>query len=262
VTIKFGFCAVLASILAVVALAVDRAVALVIEREADALNLEVPPDDPGWANVGSCNAWTAVYLGSGWVLTAAHVGVSNIDLGGTMYAADFGSRERVFNSDGTAADLLLFRIQPEPDLPSLEIAVESPPIGTQIVMIGSGLGRGEKTAGRGRVGFAWAAPSIKRWGTSLVHEYLHDQSVGFTDAFATRFSIARTAHEAHAAHGDSGGAAFARLDDRWQLVGTIMAVDAHPGQPARSAAYGNRTIIADLSRYRQFIRSIIDAPRD
>jgi hypothetical protein len=245
-----------------IALALSRAAGLVIEREADALNLEAPADDPGWVNVGNCNAWTAVYLGRGWVLTAAHVGVSNIELEGTMYAADFGSRERVFNPDGTAADLLLFRIDPEPNLPALEIAAESPPIGTPIVMIGSGLGRGDKTAGRGRVGFYWQAPSIKRWGTSLVHEYLHDQSVGFTDAFATRFSIAKTAHEAHAAHGDSGGAAFAHLGGRWQLVGIIMAVDGHPGQPARSAAYGNRTIIADLSRYKQSIRGIIDTPRD
>lgn len=219
-------------------------------------------DDPGWANVGNCSAWTAVYLGRGWVLTAAHVGVSNIELDGTKYAAEVRSRERVFNPDGTAADLMLFRIDPEPALPSLEIAAESPPIGTPIVMVGSGLGRGERTTGHGRVGFTWQEPSLKRWGTSLVHEYLPDQSVGFTDAFATRFSIAKTEHEAHAAHGDSGGAAFARLDGRWKLVGIIMAVDSHPGQPARSGAYGNRTIFADLSRYRDFIQNVTDAPRD
>ncbi len=236
--------------------AASGAVALVIEHEVDALNLKAPADDPGWANVGVCNSWTAVYLGRGWVLTAAHVGVSNIDLDGTTYAADIRSRERVFNPNGTMADLMLFRIDPEPDLPSLEIAAESPSIGTPIVMVGSGLGRGEKTSGQGRVGFSWQAPSIKRWGTSLVHEYRHDQSVGFTDAFATRFSIAKTAYEAHAAHGDSGGAAFAYLEGRWQLVGIIMAVDRHPGQPERSAAYGNRTFIADLARYRQFIQDI------
>lgn len=261
-TIKFGLRGLIALNLAVIAFAVGRAAGLVIEHEADALNLEAPADDPGWDNVGNCNAWTAVYLGRGWVLTAAHVGVSNIELEGTMYAADVRSRERVFNPNGTAADLMLFRIDPEPNLPALEIAAESPPIGTPIVMIGSGLGRGEKTAGRGRVGFSWQGPSLKRWGTSLVHEYLHDQSVGFTDAFATRFSIAKTEHEAHAAHGDSGGAAFARLEGRWQLVGIIMAVDSHPGQPARSAAYGNRTILADLSRYRKSIQSFTDAPRD
>jgi len=256
---KFGFFGATALYLALGAFVVSEAVALVLEREVATLNLEAPADDPGWANVGVCGTWTAVYLGRGWVLTAAHVGASRINLEGTMYAADLRSSERVFNPDGTAADLILFRIDPEPVLPSLEISAESPSIGTQIVMIGSGLGRGEKTAGRGRVGFYWQAPSLKRWGTSLVHEYRHDRSVGYTDTFATRFSIAKTAHEAHAAHGDSGGAAFAYLAGRWQLVGIILAVDNHPGQPDRSAAYGNRTFIADLARYRQFILGVMDA---
>ena len=259
---KFRFFGVVALNLALIVLSANVAVGLVIEHEEGALNSEVPVDDPGWDNVGVCNGWTAVYLGRGWVLTAAHVGVSNVNLEGTMYVADMNSRERVFNPDQTAADLILFRIDPEPDLPSLKISAESPPIGSPIVMIGSGLGRGEKTAGRGRVGFSWQAPSLKRWGTSTVHEYLHDQSVGNTDSFATRFSIAKTAHEAHAAHGDSGGASFAHLEGQWQLVGIILAVDSHFGQPARSAAYGNRTFIADLARYRQFIHSITNVLPD
>ena len=253
---KFGLRVVIALNLALSVFAASGVRGLVIESEEGEINSQAPADDPGWANVGVCNGWTAVYLGRGWVLTAAHVGASNITLEETMYKADIKSRERVINRDGTAADLMLFRIDPEPDLPSLKIPAESPPIGSPIVMVGSGLGRGEKMTGEGRAGFLWQAPSIKRWGTSMVHEHLHDQSVGNTDAFATRFSIARTAHEAHAAHGDSGGAAFAYLDDRWQLVGIILAVDGHTGQPDRSAVYGNRTMIADLARYRKFIQGV------
>jgi len=243
-------------------LALGDASGLVIEHEADALNLKAPADDPGWANVGVCSAWTCVYLGRGWVITAAHVGASRISLDGTVYAALARSAERVFNPDGTAADLVLFRIHPEPVLPSLEIAAESPPIGTQIVMIGSGLGRGEKTLGLGRAGFLWQAPSVKRWGTGLVSDYRHDLTVGFTDTFAVRFSIAKTANEAIAARGDSGGAAFAYLEGRWQLVGIILAVDNYPGQPEKSSAYGNRTFIADLARYRESIVGIMDAPTE
>jgi hypothetical protein len=179
-----------------------------------------------------------------------------------MYEADVKSRERVLNPDGTAADLMLFRIDPVPDLPSLEISAESPPLESPIVMVGSGLGRGETMTGQGRVGFSWQEPSVKRWGTSTVHEHLHDQSIGNTDVFATRFSIAKTAHEAQAAHGDSGGAAFAYLENRWQLVGILLAVDNHNGQPVRSAVYGNRTMIADLARYSQIIQGITDAPPD
>jgi len=257
---KFSLCGVIAVNLALIVLAANRAVGLVIEREDEAINYRAPADDPGWANVGVCDRWTAVYLGRGWVITAAHVGPSNIELGGAVYQADVKSRERVYNSDGTVADLTLFRVHPEPDLPSLKISDESPPIGSQIVLIGSGLGRGEKTLGDGRVGFLWQPPSVKRWGTSMVHEFLHDQSVGNTDVFATRFSIANTPHEAHAAHGDSGGAAFAYLDGQWQLVGIILAVDNHTGQPDRAAVYGNRTVIADLARYREFIQRVTATP--
>lgn len=253
---KAGSWGVITLNLVLIVFVASGALGLVIEREEKPLHYQAPDDDPGWANVGVCGRWTAVYLGRGWVLTAAHVGPSNINLEGKMYAADVKSRERVPNPDGTAADLMLFRIHPEPDLPSLKISATPPPIGSLIVMVGSGLGRGEKTTGEGRVGYSWQAPSVKRWGTSMVNEYVHDQSVGNTDTFATRFSIAKTPHEAHAAHGDSGGAAFAYLEGRWQLVGIILAVDNHIGQPERSAVYGNRTMIANLARYSQFIESV------
>jgi hypothetical protein len=141
------------------------------------------------------------------------------------------------------------------------IASESPPIGSFVLLVGAGLGGGEKIRGSGRVGFRWNSPARKRWGTSTVHEHLHDQSVGNTDVFATRFSIAKTAHEAQAAHGDSGGAAFVRFGGAWQLTGIMLAVDGHPGQPERSAIYGNRTFIADLARYRAFILRAIGAER-
>jgi hypothetical protein len=259
---KFGFCGVVALSLALSVFVAAGAVGLIVENEEQALNYQAPADDPGWANVGVCNRWTAVYLGRGWVLTAAHVGPSNINLDGTMYAANVKSRKRVLNRDGSAADLVLFRIDPEPDLPAMKISADTPPIGSPFVMVGSGLGRGEKMEGEGRVGFFWQAPSVKRWGTSVVSEQLHDQSVGNTDTFTTRFSIARTAHEAQAAHGDSGGAAFAYIGDRWQLVGIILAVDNHIGQPYRSAVYGNRTIIADLARYSRFIQSVTGALSD
>lgn len=259
---RFGLRGVVAWNLAMGVFVASGAVGLVIEREDEALSFQAPADDPGWANVGVCDRWTAVYLGRGWVLTAAHVGASNVEFDGTIYAANVTSRKRVANHDGTAADLMLFQIDPEPDLPPLAISDEPPSIGSPIVMVGSGLGRGEKTTGEGRVGFAWQGPSVMRWGTSVVQEHLHDQSVGNTDTFSTRFSIARTAYEAQAAHGDSGGAAFAYLEGRWQLVGIILAVDNHKGQPERSAVYGNRTMIADLARYRENIQSITDALPD
>jgi hypothetical protein len=118
---KFSFCGVVALSLALNVIAASGAVGLVIEREEETLNHRAPADDPGWANVGVCNRWTAVYLGRGWVLTAAHVGVSNITLEGTKYAADIKSRKRVLNPDETETDLMLFRIDPVPSLNSCRI---------------------------------------------------------------------------------------------------------------------------------------------
>jgi hypothetical protein len=96
-----------------------------------------------------------------------------------------------------------------------------------------------------------------RWGTGVVVEYLDAVAFGSTKGFATRFSIAKTRHEAQAAPGDSGGAAFARGVDRWELAGIILEIKGNSGgQPPRTAIYGNRTIIANLAHYREAIQQI------
>jgi len=253
---KPGYRGLIALASTCVAFAAGGAAGLVIERDEDSSSTEAPSNDPGWANVGVCGSWTAVYLGRGWVLTAGHVGAANLDLQGVVYAADLKSIERIRNPDLTATDLLLFRVDPEPDLPALAIASESPSVGSPVVLVGNGFGRGERVNGTSRVGFRWGDPAKKRWGTGVIFEHLHDLSIGNTDTFTTRFSIAQTRHEAQAAQGDSGGAAFAHLDGRWQLAGIILAVDTHVGQPERTAAYGNRTFIADLARYRRSVQTI------
>ena len=61
---------------------------------------------------------------------------------------------------------------------------------------------------------------------------------------------ASSPHEAQAVTGDSGGAVFARDGGRIVLAGVILMRSEHPGQPAESALYGNRTFAADLSAYR------------
>ncbi len=95
-----------------------------------------------------------------------------------------------------------------------------------------------------------------RWGTGAVSEYLDADTIGSTKAFATRFSIAKTRDEAQAATGDSGGAAFARGVDRWELAGIIIGIKRYNNQPQRTAVYGNQTVIADLAHYREEIHRI------
>ena len=45
--------------------------------------------------------------------------------------------------------------------------------------------------------------------------------VDSTETFAARFSIAGSEHEAIAAQGDSGGAAFIRGENGWERLGTV-----------------------------------------
>ena len=229
--------------------------ALILEIE-DGGNTEAPADDPGWANVGTCDRWTAVYLGRGWVLTARHVGPATLILEGVEYPVEQGSKRVVLNRDATAADLVLFRIASEPDLSAIHISKSPPAIGTPIVMVGAGFSQAGRVFEAGRAGYRWSKRTKKLWGTNNVFQHLQDQTVGNTDTFATRFSIAQTRFEANAARGDSGGAAFVHTGTRWELAGTILATSSYGNQTARTTLYGNNTYIADLSRYRDFIHRI------
>jgi len=247
--------AVLALVFALITLPTSQTEALILEIE-DGGNTEAPADDPGWSNVGICDRWTAVYLGRGWVLTARHVGPADLILQGKEYSVEKGSKRVVLNSDATAADLVLFRITSEPDLSTIHISKSSPPVGSPVVMIGAGYHQAGRVFEAGRAGYRWSKQTKKLWGTNQVFQHLHDQTVGNTDTFATRFSIAQTRFEANAARGDSGGAAFVHAGDRWEFAGTILATDTYGNQTRRTTLYGNRTFIADLARYRDFIHRI------
>jgi hypothetical protein len=190
------------------------------------------------------------------VLTARHVGPATLTLEGVDYLVEKGSKRVVVNSDATAADLVLFRIVSDPGLATIYISKSSPRIGKPIVMIGAGFSQAGRVFEAGRAGYRWSKRTKKLWGTNRVFQHAHDQSVGNTDTFATHFSIAETRFEANAARGDSGGAAFVHRGNRWELAGTILATGTVGEQSHRTTLYGNRTFIADLSRYRDFIHSV------
>ena len=73
----------------------------VVIRAGDGTGAVAPPfDDPGWGNVGSIGNATGIYLGNGWVLTAAHVwgnGQSAVCLNGTYYPVQPGSPAGLFS---------------------------------------------------------------------------------------------------------------------------------------------------------------------
>lgn len=248
------------------------AAALLSGAPARALVVQADPDGPrhapgrgtGFDHVGHIRGTSGVYVGGGWVLTAAHVGAGDFWLDGVRYPAVPDSWVRLRGEvDAGPPDLGLFRVEPAPQLPRLEIARRRPKLADAVLLVGCGLGRGEPFAWEGRAGWRWAPPAVCRWGRNQVAAVsLEMQEPGVaTRAFATLFSDGEP-EEAQAAVGDSGGAAFVPGRQAWVLAGIMISVRSFPRQPAQTSVIGNATHLADLSHYRAEIRAAMGLEPD
>ena len=265
-----------------------RAGAVVINSVSGTGNTNAPADDPGWANMGLINGASGIYVGSGWVLTAAHVGLGNISFGGISYNPVTNSLVTLTNTTvgrSTNADLVMFQLTSQPaGLGSLTLASTAPTLGESLTMIGAGRNRGEFTewdvnttvspwtwaptnSGGNFVGYQTAASSAMRWGTNTVSTnnfWVTVPVVTLRDvrSFATTFDIIAGSDEAQAVLGDSGGAVFFKRDSAWELGGMIFTVKGFSGQPdvALTPVDGNETFSADLSYYAPQIMSLVPEP--
>lgn len=239
------------------------AAAVIIDSGSGTGNVTAPGTDPGWGNVGiENNALSAVYLGNGWVLTANHAGPGDVWFGGVLYPWVPGAWVRL----STSTDLVLFKIaDPFPALPTLSIRATSPLLGTSLILIGHGRNRGATTTWSGLGGYLWGPGATKRWGTNYVEDVNADawEPDFGTQLFGTKFDEngpGHSTHEAQAATGDSGGAAFAWNGSSYQLAGILLGIVTYMGQPAETALYTNDTLIADLSVYRDEINYWMPEP--
>jgi len=227
-----------------------RVSAVVIASEPGSDNTTAPADDPGFGRVGVPGVASVVYLGHGWVLTANHVGDTDVTLGGVVYPHVPGSRVTFTNSDASVPDLSAYRIDPHPDFPVLPIRASTPAAGTPVVMIGHGLDRAAPVTWNGYAGFVTAGTQSIRWGTNEV------EGAGLLDAsaaFATVFDPTGSAHEAQGVYGDSGGAVFAKnAQGVWELAGIMFSVGLYDEQPSY-VLEGNFTYAVDLASYRDQI---------
>jgi hypothetical protein len=232
--------------------------------------------------VGIVNGCTGVYLGSiggeDWVLTANHVGAGSFSLNGTSYSAVSGSAVRLLNTNGTEADLLLYRIDTTLDWSLLSLASSAITTGTSVTMIGNGYNRatslttwyasgtGSSTtwsttwsAGAAAVsGYTWADGNTLRWGTNTVSDAPALLSFNNTVCAGTTFDP--VSDDAQGAVGDSGGGVFTRrTDGTWTLSGIMLAIGGYANQPS-AALLGDATYFADLSAYRNQILTTIPEP--
>ena len=247
-------------VLALLLVVAPATCALVIGSDAGDANTRPPAPDPGWANIGRRNGFAATYLGNGWVITALHVGAGDVVLGGVTHRALPESAIRLGTGHGPpTTDLVVFRIEPRPDLPELPIRPTPPEVGDRALLIGAGCIRGEPTSWNGMSGFTWGPISTLRWGTNLVAMVGLDVRAGdnVTPGFALRFDPGGTRFEAQAAHGDSGGPVFIPRQGRYELAGILIAVAGFPGQPPNTALYGNFSTAADLSVFGPSLAALV-----
>ena len=262
-------------------------------------NTTAPVDDPGWDNVGVHGVATAVYLGNRWAITADHLStVETITFNGLAMPVETESEIALTNPDdrdlSPFTDLRLVRLMDEPELPVLTISATTPPIDSEVVMIGRGREReSELTLWNVTVfgdevtwtetefppgeqaGYKWLSTQTMRWGVNTIvddlefnadendldHNVIADIDGVDVISIVTRLDEEDALEfEGHATLGDSGGGVFYKNDGQWELAAIMFAVGVSGGQPERTAVFGNFTVSADLSFYREQIQAVLAGP--
>lgn len=256
-------------------------------------NNTAPGRQPFFNNVGVIGSASAIYLGDGWVMSANHVAGSlpaSVNFGGTAYTTQAGSFQRLENPTHSPTltlytDIVLFRLDSSPALPSVSLALSTPTVGSQVMMIGNGRTQAatrtywDRTVIPGSANDTWvetteALSNISgfqttgtqevRWGENLVNaeQFIIDVGQGDVISFSTGFDAAGLTHEAQGVSGDSGGAVFSYDGSAWSLSGMMYAVSTYENQPggATTAVFGVETAIADIASYRTQILNVIPEP--
>jgi len=229
-----------------------------------------PEVDPGWDNVGRMSIGSGAYLGDGWVLTPYHVyqydhsGVAHIDLDRRYYEIP-GTARRIEYNSAVDTDLVMFRIDGNPDLALIDIS-HTAPLSQEVTLIATGRGRvGDMVDfGDGYSGFKTGSTRTKNWGRNVTTGYTTTQSSswGRSNVFKTYFdSPGLGDDECQLVSGDSGGSAFVeRSDASWQLAGIALAVSMPGGYTgpnvSHNAVYGNSSLFVNLAAYRADIDAI------
>ena len=263
-------------LLAVPALLATPAAAVLIESGNG--NTTAPLDDPGWKYVGKRSSTTVVYIRNGFVLTANHVGLGQVTLDGVVYDFLPGTAVQIGN-----ADLKVFSIWPVPPHAELPIRSNTNPPNGVVTMIGRGKDQGAATNSDDPTvwdplaakppdppieGYLWAAPRAMRWGTNRI-EGLWNEDFPLNqipmESYYTIFDDpdhpSALVDEAQGVNGDSGGAIFAKQCQTWELAGIMHASTSFPAQFLNvSSLYGNATLAADLSFYRDEILTATAVP--
>jgi hypothetical protein len=196
----------------------------------------------GWNYCGSVGGNSAVYLGDGWVLTAAHVGAGDLDLNNVTYPM-VANTAQVLNSvqvtgqaapTSTQADLVLFKVSPAPSLPPIAFRQSDPVAGTsQVAMLGYGHTNGDRVV---TWGFNTVTPRANPVNIQTVNYGLSltsGSSNYYSNDFLTLTQDGTPTNNYQVVIGDSGGPDFIYNSTTkvWELAGLNEAELSNDGNP-------------------------------
>jgi hypothetical protein len=169
----------------------------------------------GWNYVGTVNGAgsfaSGVYLGNGWVLTAAHVGAGTFNLAGTNYPMVPNSAQSIGTSD-----LTLFQVYPCPVLPALPLSSSDPKVySSQVAAMGYGDGGANTNE-------TWGYNTVTQINQSVTPQGMSFVSNDFWTLTGTSSSGGKSAtNNYQIVSGDSGGGDFIynSSEGRWELAG-------------------------------------------
>lgn len=231
-----------------------------------------------------------------WVLTARHVNSSatqgnTVTIDGKVYTRQPGDGDGFGFLPG--GDLRLVRYRRTdlavPSLPAVRLSSTVVSPGTALFMAGYGKNRVQDASVSALTsdavsvtvgtGYNWSGTNIKRWGVNQVEaEFLNAlESTGpvtgptgtislgpysticyMTDFDAPSSGSWLTSNEAQGSLGDSGGGAFYHFDGQWYLSGIFTSVAGFGGQAANSSAFGNLSLLTDVSSYHTAIQTALN----
>ncbi|HEY0257238.1 MAG TPA: trypsin-like serine protease [Candidatus Methylacidiphilales bacterium] len=211
--------------------------------------------ETGWNYVGNVNGASGVYLGNGWVLTAAHVGAGSFVLNGTTYTPIAGSTQGISDANGTA-DLTLFQISTQPNLPSLTLSLNAPvpfsqtQTGSTVAMLGFGGSHGE----------TWGVDTVTQINQQIdLHPDFPYVSNDFYTVNGQFFDgLASITNSYQIIGGDSGGADFIFnvATQTWELAG----INEVTGNGTFNGQDVNFSGMVQLNTYASQIQGIIATP--
>lgn len=273
---------------ALVCLTVGQAPGVILFNKDNSANQSDPGSGVPWEAVGrvsnsdgSTVTGSAVYVGSGWVLTAHHVTVDGTHKyvsfdGVTTYEIDTGQIYQV----AAGVDMKVMKLTSTPSITPVTLLTTPSETTGNATLIGWGYGR-DPSVPLGNQTVAWgnATTGAKRWGINQPYDNLTISYSGYS------YTAIRTIlgaddgpggtinpdgagdDEAAAAMNDSGSGLFQNIGGTWYLIGITTTVSAlwtsyfsddSLVSPADDPGHGN--FFARISSYDEEILALIPEP--